>query len=1179
MEANKHKTSYHHPPARLDYFVDAGQDKNDIWVCHKCGWTYPNPHPSAKHRRNHKKHCGKIEGFKLIDSDDKSHTNLSDKEASDEDHEPQEAPKPAAAASLSDDLKDLKDAGSEGLSNEKDVNSEVKREGINKTEEEESTDAVAEFTRTVTSLVPATSSAVGSEHGSVMESLGHDSGVVSESSPLITDKMVNSGGLFPPDETMQHCEESTSKTNGTEIKNETVASDKGEIRELLLSSEDDPKDPLDSIGASEQVEMDHNASGIGAIPSMSGLACILESDHRQVKVLGDSEPRTLHFEESHVVEAHSIHVPLGQNESIHNNLSQKPDASESKTEQLDSFEDSFPEQRDESPVAEAAENSRISPNCPSKILDVGSAPLTESTDMDGNVMESIGVAATIDSYVESDSVRNLSAMEILAEKHAYEINSNSCEVYGSSEVTDSKDSISSSPEEKNSDALDKPSLDSDSGSVVAQVDEKKSEELEGLLVSGAETITKTGDHLRGSPDAEMAEVISSTHEKGSHQSLSQGNKFMESLDQGHGGAKGKEADESNEGSTSSSGDQGEILQTDKESTLDQSAKICESNSIQARDKALLDSEVDDGLDTHSKVTSAESILSAISPLGEKDNVSRNAVAVDGLESSTSVSDEVNVSTGRNPEVAVADPSAVDLMEVPCLDSGASFSSTKELSEEEISRKTSQESHSEVIAVNDPVFSVTLAVEGKATESDSVGLAGTHAQISREGQKSSAAAMVTDSSGPVADETEVTAPSLSKDVDDAEVTAPSLSKDVDDAEVTAPSLSKDLDSEVDDGLETHSKITSAESILSAISPLGEKYNVSGNSVAVDGLESSASVSDKVNVSTERNPEDAVSDSSAVDLMVGPRLDNGESISSTKELSEISKKASQESHSEVIAVNNPVCSVTLAVEGKATESDRVGLAGTHAQVSREGQNSSAAAMVKDSSGPVAGEAEVTAPSLSKDVSLDSTSQTDSLEGQWGSVSEPSTQDIPIEKEAAASNVSDAKANLKVAQGNPNTTYVFDAPSFMTLVEPGRGNDDPTTTAEIQPTKPQGSQDSQAGWFPSLTQVVKDSEGRKKNEEIIAKVTNWSTSKSHTPLRSLLNEANMEIKNKSPPPQDQPDMHVETAPSEMGKNPPASENKANEVWNSPARMPVDSLKIEKRKPRGKPSWVPFVCCSSVN
>ncbi|CAH8338677.1 unnamed protein product [Eruca vesicaria subsp. sativa] len=38
-------------------------------VCSKCGWNYPNPHPSAKNRRAHKKNCGTIKGFEILGSD------------------------------------------------------------------------------------------------------------------------------------------------------------------------------------------------------------------------------------------------------------------------------------------------------------------------------------------------------------------------------------------------------------------------------------------------------------------------------------------------------------------------------------------------------------------------------------------------------------------------------------------------------------------------------------------------------------------------------------------------------------------------------------------------------------------------------------------------------------------------------------------------------------------------------------------------------------------------------------------------------------------------------------------------------------------------------------------------------------------------------------------------------
>ena len=71
------------------------------------------------------------------------------------------------------------------------------------------------------------------------------------------------------------------------------------------------------------------------------------------------------------------------------------------------------------------------------------------------------------------------------------------------------------------------------------------------------------------------------------------------------------------------------------------------------------------------------------------------------------------------------------------------------------------------------------------------------------------------------------------------------------------------------------------------------------------------------------------------------------------------------------------------------------------------------------------------------------------------------------------------------------MFEAPSFMTLVEP-RGVDDKkatgseTLTAVQNPEQPKPAS-LQTGWFPSMTHVVNESQGRKKNEEIIAKVTN--------------------------------------------------------------------------------------------
>uniref|UniRef100_A0A6M2ES71 C2H2-type domain-containing protein n=1 Tax=Populus davidiana TaxID=266767 RepID=A0A6M2ES71_9ROSI len=252
---------------------------------------------------------------------------------------------------------------------------------------------------------------------------------------------------------------------------------------------------------------------------------------------------------------------------------------------------------------------------------------------------------------------------------------------------------------------------------------------------------------------------------------------------------------------------------------------------------------------------------------------------------------------------------------------------------------------------------------------------------------------------------------------------------------------------------------------------------------------------------------------------------------------------------------------------------------------------------------------------DFSVDSISQTDSLEGHWGSVSVLSTQsDIPaiLDAEPLPSNGSQAlseaeKATLKkpIATSeteHADTSNIFDPPSFMTLVEPRDVVNQKAAASENQTTRnPQQPEAAsvQAGWFPSITNVLNESEGRKKNEEIIAKVTNWSTgeqrsslrSPQHAPLKSLLGEASMETKSKPvnakeiPVEKDSPAAKDDgalpktvssiLAPQEPVGEPAKVEEKA---WSSPARYPAD-IKREKRKVKGRPYWAQFVCCSSVN
>ena len=156
-------------------------------------------------------------------------------------------------------------------------------------------------------------------------------------------------------------------------------------------------------------------------------------------------------------------------------------------------------------------------------------------------------------------------------------------------------------------------------------------------------------------------------------------------------------------------------------------------------------------------------------------------------------------------------------------------------------------------------------------------------------------------------------------------------------------------------------------------------------------------------------------------------------------------------------------------------------------------------------------------------------------------------------------------------------------MTLVQTGSEGDQVTTAAENnQQPKPDALE---AGWFPSLTNIVNESKGRKKNEEIIAKVTNWSPVKQqqqqHSPLKSLLNEV------KSPNTKQVPvanqkveaetkDDKVGFVASETHTTKDQDTNKHVEEWSSPARY---SVEIKKEKKKGRPFWVPFVCCSSAH
>lgn len=144
-----------------------------------------------------------------------------------------------------------------------------------------------------------------------------------------------------------------------------------------------------------------------------------------------------------------------------------------------------------------------------------------------------------------------------------------------------------------------------------------------------------------------------------------------------------------------------------------------------------------------------------------------------------------------------------------------------------------------------------------------------------------------------------------------------------------------------------------------------------------------------------------------------------------------------------------------------------------------------------------------------------------------------------------------------------------------------------SEIQTLEEQ-KENKKTSWSSSVAHVDNAPHGGKRNEEIIAKVTNWSTEKQHMPLKALLGEATARSRAESPIHTLQSD---ETSVANNGNsksenvilssdNPTseASKEEMGKEWNSPARYPVN-IKTEKRKGKSKPYWAPFLCCSSVN
>ncbi|XP_049931922.1 uncharacterized protein LOC116247674 isoform X2 [Nymphaea colorata] len=254
----------------------SGINSHGVWVCHKCGWTYPNPHPSAKHRRNHKKHCGKL-GNVIVSPRERSSSPDSDDDLHEEEHS-----FPAKSNGTQDQVA------------EKSVITEV-HEISNRVEEEEFADAVTDFSEASQSPNNEVVQVGRNDHpGSVNRSL--------------------SGSLFHDHESVAFKTDNRDRgTEGLMGPKSPAGFDSIEVSSLQIDSTESLKAERheDSVGLMGKPVHSHVQHIVGL--RKDGLACILEQDspikEASDTIGGDASVSILnHKGEGHVTQQQSDHL-------------------------------------------------------------------------------------------------------------------------------------------------------------------------------------------------------------------------------------------------------------------------------------------------------------------------------------------------------------------------------------------------------------------------------------------------------------------------------------------------------------------------------------------------------------------------------------------------------------------------------------------------------------------------------------------------------------------------------------------------------------------------------------------------------------------------------------------------------------------------------------------------------
>ncbi|KAL6582179.1 hypothetical protein OROMI_006193 [Orobanche minor] len=197
------------------------------------------------------------------------------------------------------------------------------------------------------------------------------------------------------------------------------------------------------------------------------------------------------------------------------------------------------------------------------------------------------------------------------------------------------------------------------------------------------------------------------------------------------------------------------------------------------------------------------------------------------------------------------------------------------------------------------------------------------------------------------------------------------------------------------------------------------------------------------------------------------------------------------------------------------------------------------------------------------------------------------LQISKKADTLETDSQRLKPTTEEAHPDKSDTLELPSFMTLVQSGGegAHNQVTAVSEIETTRNNQQEPKsdalKAGWSHSIMYMSNESEGIKKIEEVIAKVTNWSPVKQqHGPLKNLLNKVN------SPKTEHVTD-ETDESKDDGGAGTPVVVGQKDqedmvgqkdiEQWNSPARYQVEIKKQKKKK--GMSYWVPFVCCSSLH